>query len=93
MNTVLTIIAILGLGALLVSVVLFTMAARRYVSDDEPEQISLVPNTGRDHQPRSRGDRRQTNAPTLFPITVNGELITRERRQIADRRQQPRQYG
>ena len=93
MNTVLTIIAILGLGALLVSVVLFTVAARRYVSEDEPEHISLVPNTGRDHTSRSREDRRQANKSVLFPITVNGELITGERRQVADRRHHHRQYG
>tara|TARA_R110002110_G_scaffold76898_1_gene202278 strand:- start:20429 stop:20704 length:276 start_codon:yes stop_codon:yes gene_type:complete len=87
MNMVLTIIAVLGLGALLISVVIFTMAARRYVSDDDHESLGLVSDSGRDYRPRNRDDRRQAPPPALFPITINGELIPEDRRQLPDRRQ------
>ena len=88
MNTVLTIIAVLGLGALLISVVIFTMAARRYVSDDDEKPLGLVADSGRDYRPRDRGDRRQSTPAALFPITINGELIAEDRRQRPDRRLQ-----
>lgn len=87
MNMVLTIIAVLGLGALLISVVIFTMAARRYVSDNDREPLGLVRDSGRDYRPRDREDRRQTPNPAVFPITINGELIPDDRRQLPDRRQ------
>lgn len=87
MNMVLTIIAVLGLGALLISVVIFTMAARRYVSDEDSEPLGLVGDSGRDYQPRNREDRRQAPPPSIFPITINGELIPEDRRQAPDRRQ------
>lgn len=87
MNLVLTIIAVLGLGALLISVVIFTMAARRYVSDEDNEPLGLVADSGRDYQPRTRDDRRQSPPPSVFPITINGQLIPEDRRQLPDRRQ------
>lgn len=87
MNTVLTIIAVLGLGALLISGVIFTMAARRYVSDDDSQALGLVSDSGRDYRPRNGEDRRQSTPPALFPITINGELIREDRRQLSDRRQ------
>ena len=86
MDTVLTIIAVLGLGALLISAVIFTLAARRYVSNEESRHISLVPDTGRDHRPRSNDERRQAAPPAVFPITANGVLITEDRRRVRDRR-------
>ncbi len=87
MNMVLTIIAVLGLGALLISVVIFTLAARRYVSDEGDESIRLVENTGRDHRSRKPDDRRQSAPPSIFPITINGQFIPEDRRRQPDRRQ------
>lgn len=91
MNLVLMIIAVLGLGALLISVVIFTLAARRYVSDEDPEPHGLVTDNGRDHRSRNSDDRRQSLPPTIFPLTVNGQLIPEDRRLQADRRRSPRQ--
>lgn len=87
---VLTIIAVLGLGALLISVVIFTVAARRYVSEDDSEPLGLVADSGRDYRPRNREDRRQSRPPVMFPITVDGELIPQDRRQRPDRRHHSR---
>ncbi len=89
MDMLLTIIAVLGLGALVISVAIFTFAARRYVSDEDAERMTLVADTGRDRRLRTREDRRQSPPPEIFPITVNGELVPRDRRQASDRRQLP----
>ncbi len=87
MDMLLTVIAVLGLGALVISVAIFTLAARRYVSEDESSHMSLVADTGRDHLHRTREDRRQSPPPQVFPITVNGELVPEDRRRLPDRRQ------
>ncbi len=93
MNMVLTIIAVLGLGALLISVIVFTIAARRYVSDDDTESLGPVADSGRDHRPRNREDRRQSPPPTIFPITINGEFVPEDRRRLPDRRRQSLQFA
>jgi hypothetical protein len=83
MDAVLTLVSILGLGALIISVYIFAVAARRFVSDDDYEQYAARA----DWVPRSGHDRRQNSRRVLFPITIDGKLITEDRRQGGDRRQ------
>ena len=83
MDAVLIILCILGVGAIVVSAYVFTVAARNYVTEDhgkrygDPAAIDLVE--------RSPSDRR-TGRPVTFPLTVNGLLISRDRRTKTDRR-------
>lgn len=84
MDIILTIIAVLGLGALLISVFIFAIAARRFVSDEAiPDTASGSTAT---YKPRTREDRRQQAAPHVFPININGRTIAYDRRTGADRR-------
>lgn len=91
MDTLLGVIAVLGTGALVISAWVFASAARRYVSgEDEREEYAALDSDlspyRREWVSRSGGDRRRNPGPTVFPITVNGERIDRERRVNPDRR-------
>lgn len=86
MDALLITLGILGFGAILISAYVFTVAARTYVSDDDKKY-----GRGRGHSPyhmvtRSPVDRR-SGQPVSFPLTVNGLLITHDRRVLPDRRQ------
>jgi hypothetical protein len=83
MDAVLIILGVLGFGAIVVSAYVFTVAARNYVSDEDrpyangrPERVLVE---------RSPVDRR-SGRPVTFPLTVNGILITQDRRKLPDRR-------
>ncbi|NND69806.1 MAG: hypothetical protein HKN19_19610 [Halioglobus sp.] len=83
MDAVLIILGILGVGAIVVSAYVFTVAARNYVSEDHKRY-------GRGPDPahfveRSPVDRR-SGRPVTFPLTVNGILIAHDRRVLPDRR-------
>lgn len=82
MDAILTLVGVLGLGALIISVYIFAVAARRFVTDDNAEDLVRRD----DWVERSQEDRRQNARPVIFPITINGELITEDRRQSGDRR-------
>jgi len=85
MDLVLIILGILGFGAIVISAYVFTVAARNYVSDEadlgsepqSPARDGFVMRTGRD---RRRG------VAVQFPLTVNNVVLTRDRRQIPERR-------
>ena len=82
MDTVLMVIGILGLGALIIAAYVFTVAARNYVSETsshegEGDAIRYIK--------RSPHERR-TVTQTEFPFTVNGVLVSEDRRCIRDRR-------
>ena len=87
MEALLTLVGILGLGALLISVYVFAVAARKFVSDDEKRKLQFT--NGRASNdgwiPRTREDRRQNRKSVQFPIRVNGELVLHDRRK-GDRR-------
>ena len=88
MDTVLLVLGILGFGAVVIAAYVFTVAARNYVSenDNPPETSSAKPgiNAFTERSPR---DRRQAVVAQLkFPITVNGALISEDRRMMPDRR-------
>ncbi|MEM6484797.1 MAG: hypothetical protein AAF662_07440 [Pseudomonadota bacterium] len=94
MDTLLTIIGILGVGALLISVWVFLSAARRYVSDSELDaefaasEDLAVPDdlSHRHYNPRSPDDRRKNDNVVTFPATINGVFVERDRRHLPDRR-------
>jgi hypothetical protein len=89
MNTVLIILAILGVGAILISAYVFAIAARRYVSEAEDEAAHMEPappQTERLRVVRSGADRRQSSEPASFPLIVDGIVVQQERRHIPDRR-------
>ena len=82
MDVVLVIIGFLGVAAIVVAAYIFMVAARTYVSDDERRQHRRL---GRPYVNRAKHDRR-SGQPVTFPLTVNGVLITHDRRRTPDRR-------
>jgi len=88
MDTVLVVLGVLGLGAIIISAYVFTVAARTYVSAEEdvhrrPVKVNnAIPPAER----RTGGDRR-SGQPVQFPLTLNGVVIPEDRRQLPDRRQ------
>ncbi len=86
MDTVLLVLGILGFGAVVIAAYVFTVAARNYVSEnDSAGKADTVTSTDRALTERGQGDRRQL-AQFDFPMTVNGILISAERRIMTDRR-------
>ena len=86
MEALLTLVGILGLGALLISVYVFAVAARKFVSDDEKRKPQFTNASASNDQWIPRGeDRRQNRKAVQFPIRVNGELVLHDRRK-GDRR-------
>jgi hypothetical protein len=86
MDVVLTILGIMGFGAIVISTYVFTVAARNYVSDDH-KRFRGNPLESAPHQlvARNPTDRRSGRAVT-FPLAVNGILIANDRRTLPDRR-------
>ncbi|MEO1080707.1 MAG: hypothetical protein AAFY29_14210 [Pseudomonadota bacterium] len=90
MDTILSVIGVLGLGAFVIALWVFVSAARR----KEPSLDNEGRFSSRDSEfnpyrqwvERAPGDRRQNPQPVLFPITLNGVLIPTDRRVRADRR-------
>ncbi len=86
MDVVLIILGLSGLGAVVVSTYVFTVAARTYVSDDHEQLLrSSASKKPREHVARSPVDRR-SGRPVTFPLTVNSILIANDRRVLPDRR-------
>ena len=89
MDTILSILGILGLGALVIAAYVFASAAKRYVSGEslqaEMEAMDSDLSPYRHWAERSRSDRRKNDEPVEFPLTVNGKVIEFDRRK-ADRR-------
>jgi len=83
MDAVLIILGIMGLGAIVVSAYVFTVAARNYVSEDH-NRYGRGPNPAHFVE-RNPVDRR-SGRPVTFPLTVNGILIVHDRRVSPDRR-------
>ncbi|MFT4614281.1 MAG: hypothetical protein ACI9NT_001426 [Bacteroidia bacterium] len=83
MDAVLIILGIMGFGAIVISAYVFTVAARNYVSEEGrrhghgPAPYNVIE--------RSTSDRR-SGRPITFPLTVNGILITHDRRVLPERR-------
>jgi hypothetical protein len=88
MDVVLITLGVLGLGAILISTYVFTVAARNYVSDDHRRPRARFSDEKQplERVPRNPIDRR-SGRPVTFPLTVNSILITNDRRTSADRRQ------
>jgi len=85
MDVILITLGVLGFGAILISAYVFTVAARNSVSDehlDQKNRSKTTFNTRVDRNPRDR----RSNQPVQFPLTAQGELITRDRRKLPDRR-------
>ena len=86
MNTILLILGVLGLGAVIISAYVFTVAARKYVSDDAQDDENIAATSLSDkYILRAQTDRRQISVES-FPITVNGITIEDDRRKLLDRR-------
>ncbi len=84
MDVVLIILGVLGFGAIVISAYVFTVAARNYVAVDEKKN-RFNNGLGRPFIERSPQDRR-SGKPVVFPITVNGVIISEDRRKLPDRR-------
>jgi hypothetical protein len=91
MDTVLTVIGILGLGALIIAAWVFVSAAKRYVTgEDLREEMEAMKSDLSPYKhwvDRSRKDRRKDDSDSVhFPLNINGMLIKEDRRQHSDRR-------
>ena len=85
MNTVLLILVVLGLGAVVISAYVFTVAARNYVSTNDRRYHRNVARLPHQYVTRNPVDRR-SGRPVTFPLTVNGILIAHDRRNEFERR-------
>ena len=85
MNTVLVILAVLGLGAMVIAAYVFTVSARKNITDSYTGRNNATESGAKPHIRRSEFDRRQQPAGS-FPITVNGMTIESDRRLYPDRR-------
>lgn len=86
MDTILLILGVLGFGAVVIAAYVFTVAARSYVSDNgSAGKTTSEPSANKTLVERSPLDRRQV-VQLEFPITVDGILISHDRRTLPDRR-------
>lgn len=87
MEAILTLVGVLGLGALLISVYVFAVAARKFVSDEQKNvrQLSSQSASNDSWIPRDCSDRRQNLSRVQFPLRVEGQLVLHDRRK-GDRR-------
>ena len=87
MDAILIMLGALGLGAIIISAYVFVVAARNYVSDDynSLREPSMPHPAARAHIVRNPEDRR-SGKRVEFPLTVNGVVIAKDRRQRSDRR-------
>ena len=87
MDTVLIIIGVIGFGIVLVAVYVFTVAARNYVSEQPPDQPAApADDASAPRVDRAERMRREQTEVQSFPITIDGEVIDSDRRDLPDRR-------
>ena len=86
MDVVLIILGILGFGAIVIAAYVFTVAARNYVSEDDPLPLSGWESSRRERFVVRNGQERRRGAPAQFPLTVNSMVIPRDRRELPERR-------
>ena len=88
MKTVLLILGFLGIGAILISAYVFTVAARNYVSDGRSPSVTWLKEEdyGR-YDARSNQERRQHTGKYGFPLALaSREVIEHDRRHVKNRR-------
>ena len=83
MDTVLIVLGVLGLGAIIISAYVFTVAARNNVDNDHKQRRGS--HSGTPRIARNSTDRR-SGRPVQFPLKINGTLISADRRHLPDRR-------
>ena len=91
MDVVLAVIAVLGLGALLISVYVFAAAARRYVTGESRREKRAALDSDlspyrRSWVERSPHDRRDESRAVEFPLELGDLRIEVDRRMNPDRR-------
>ena len=86
MDVVLIILGTLGLGAIIVSAYVFTIAARNYVSDDTKHRGKGTSSSPTKRWIMRNSTDRRSDRPVAFPLNVNGVLIPEDRRHQPDRR-------
>ena len=87
MDTVLIVLLVIGFAAVVIAAYVFTVAARHYVSENDPEGNGApqVQAFGKNRVSRNPVDRR-SGRPVTFPLNVNGVMIPEDRRKGGDRR-------
>lgn len=89
-DTLLSVLGILAIGACLIAVWVFAGAAKRYITgEDMREEMQAMESDLSPYRhwvDRAPSDRRQARPPIQFPITVNGAVIREDRRSYQDRR-------
>lgn len=90
MDVILNVLGFLGVGAVLIALYVFTSGGTRRGPTARPEVPEAVPTppTDRDRLRvvRSREDRRNLQIAPVFPMLVDGILVTNDRRAGQDRR-------
>jgi len=86
MDTVLIILGCVGFGAIVISAYVFTVAARHYVTQDGQElHHADGPPGSKVVITRRSGDRRK-GRPVNFPLVLNDNMVSRDRRHTPERR-------
>lgn len=87
MDAVLITLGVLGVGAILISVYVFTVAARTYVSnDDRHARSKALRRAPKFTEKRTGPSDRRSGEPVEFPLKLHGRLILEDRRVTPDRR-------
>lgn len=90
MDALLAVIGFLGLGALLIASWVLVSVTTRYLSgrhaEEQARALASDLSPYRDWSDRAGRDRRRNEGPVVFPITIDGKLIPRDRRRGERRR-------
>ncbi len=87
MDAVLVTLGVLGLGAIVISAYVFTVAARNYVSEDYSAKRNQPANQPDTFTEKRSGSDRRRAGPVGFPLKLHGRLILEDRRVNPDRRE------
>lgn len=89
-ETLLSVLGILAIGAAFIAIWVFAGAAKRYITgEDVREEMQAMESDLSPYRhwvDRSPSDRRQALTPLQFPISVDGLHIREDRRSYSDRR-------
>lgn len=80
MDTLLILLGVLGIGAIIIAIHVFSVDSEAY--GQRPGREDAAPGRSRE---RRAGDRR-SGRPIVFPLVINDRVVQRDRRLLADRR-------
>lgn len=82
MDMIIVVLAILGFSSIIIAAYVLAAATRLRNTNDSAELTA----NGAAPKDRRRNQERRRAEPAQFPITINGNVITEDRRRFPDRR-------